>query len=106
MDTVITNNTPLAVLTVGQFLDVVVSALAKAKLPATDKAAETEDTEVYTSDRYAYGISGIAELFGVSLATAQRYKDTFLAPAITQRGRHIMTDKKMAMELFDTRNNQ
>ncbi|RGU34490.1 DUF3853 family protein, partial [Alistipes indistinctus] len=41
------------------------------------------------------------KLFGVSHATAQRYKDTFLKPAVRQNGRKIVVDVAKALELFD-----
>lgn len=53
---------------------------------------------------YVYGIRGIRELFGVSHATAQRYKNTFLAPAIMQRGRNIVVDADKARLLFMQQN--
>lgn len=49
---------------------------------------------------YIYGIKGIEELFGCSHATAQHYKDTILAPAVTQNGRKIVVDVDHAMQLF------
>lgn len=49
---------------------------------------------------YVYGLRGIQKLFDVSHKTAQRYKDTFLAPAVMQNGRKIMVDKRMALELW------
>ena len=51
--------------------------------------------------RYVYGLRGIRDLFGVSHTTAQRYKNTFLAPAISQRGRKIIVDVEKALQLFD-----
>lgn len=50
--------------------------------------------------RYVYGLRGISDLFNVSLVTAQKYKNTFLAPAISQRGRKITVDVDLALELF------
>ena len=62
---------------------------------------ETPSTAVpATPKRYVYGLRGICDLFNVSLVTAQKYKNTFLAPAISQRGRKITVDADMAMELF------
>ena len=51
--------------------------------------------------RFVYGIHGIAGLFNVSLPTAQKYKNTFLAPAVKKRGRKIMTDVEEAVRLYD-----
>lgn len=53
-----------------------------------------------------YGLRGIRDLFNVSHATAQRYKNTFLQPAISQRGRKITVDVDMARRLFDEHNKQ
>lgn len=57
--------------------------------------------EEKTGKRYVYGLRGISELFNVSIVTAQKYKNTFLAPAIIQRGRKLVTDVDKAMELFN-----
>lgn len=54
-----------------------------------------------TPRRYVYGLRGIRDLFGVSHTTAQRYKNTFLAPAIAQRGRKIIVDVEKALQLFN-----
>ena len=50
---------------------------------------------------YVYGLRGIRDLFKVSHATAQRYKNTFLKDAIIQRGRKIMVDVQKAFELYN-----
>lgn len=55
--------------------------------------------------RFVYGIRGISELFRVSIPTAQKYKNTFLAPAISQRGRKVVTDVDKAWELYNERKN-
>lgn len=57
-----------------------------------------------SSKRYIYGLRGIRDLFNVSHATAQHYKDTFLAPAVMQRGRKIVVDADKAVELYNNRN--
>ena len=52
------------------------------------------------NDKYVYGIAGIAELFHCSLPTANRIKKSGrIKKAITQIGRKIIVDKKMALEL-------
>ena len=53
-----------------------------------------------TFPEYVFGISGIQSIFQVSARTAQRYKSTWLAPAITQRGQVFIVDVKLAIELF------
>ncbi len=49
---------------------------------------------------YVYGLRGIRQLFNVCHATAQKYKDTFLRPAISQNGRKIIVDVDHALQLF------
>ena len=47
-----------------------------------------------------YGIEGIAQIFGCSVPTANRIKKSGrIKKAITQIGRTIVVDKKMALEL-------
>ena len=82
--------TPLAMLTVGQFKEVIASAMPREEI----------DRKPETTPNYIYGLAGIRELFGVSHATAQKLKNTVLAPAVKQCGRKIVIDARMAIELF------
>lgn len=85
---IITNETPLALLTVGQFMELV----------------KTNEPEVKSNDKvYVYGLRGVRELFKVSHATAQRYKDTIIKDAVSQQGRKIIVDAEKAMELFNAK---
>ena len=50
--------------------------------------------------RYVYGLAGIARLFGCSLPTANRIKQSGKTNrAITQVGRKIIVDANLALEL-------
>ncbi len=50
--------------------------------------------------RYVYGILGIAKLFGCSIPTANRIKQSGkISKAITQIGRKIIVDADLALEL-------
>ncbi len=91
----ITDSTPVAMLTVGQLREAIFSGVNNQTTPPDNKIEEGK--------RYVYGLRGIRELFGVCHATAQRYKDTFLAPAIRQNGRKVIVDADLAMELFNQR---
>jgi len=88
--TAITNDTPIAELTVGQLREVLglgamPTAQARVELPAK---------------RYVYGLAGLAELFGCSRQTAGRLKASGkIAEAITQCGRKIIVDADLALEL-------
>lgn len=53
-----------------------------------------------TSRKYVYGIGGIARLFGCSIPTANRIKQSGkIDKAITQIGRKIIVDADLALEL-------
>lgn len=55
---------------------------------------------VDTSKKYVYGIVGIARLFGCSMPTASRIKQSGkIDKAITQIGRKIIVDAELALEL-------
>jgi len=77
----------------------------KAIYSAVEKALGKvlENKKVATKDQpqYVRGLKGIRELFGVSHATAQKYKDTILKDAVSQQGRVIITDVAKAIELFN-----
>ncbi len=50
--------------------------------------------------KYVYGIPGIAKLFGCSIPTANRIKQSGkISKAITQIGRKIIVDAELALEL-------
>ena len=62
---------------------------------------DPEKTEGPTfSGRVLYGIKGIEDYFHVAHKTAWQWKDTWLAPAIKQRGKKIMVDLDYALILF------
>ena len=92
---IIENTTPIAALTVGDLKELLrelnINPNAAASRPATGNGK-----------RYVYGLKGIQSLFHCSHLTAQRYKDTFLAPAVMQQGRKIVIDVEQAVELFKT----
>ena len=51
-------------------------------------------------DKYVHGLQGIADLFGVSRVTTQKYKNTWLADAVSQQGKVLLTDTDKAIKLF------
>lgn len=65
-----------------------------------DGEPSTAETRDY-SKGYVFGLAGIAELFGVCKCTAQRYKNTFLAPAVSQCGRKFVVNVEKARQLFE-----
>lgn len=57
-------------------------------------------TATDASKKYVYGILGIAKLFGCSIPTANRIKQSGkISKAITQIGRKIIVDADLALEL-------
>ena len=87
------DTTPIAALSVADFKSLVQEIQDERKTRG-DKPAQT------TGRRFVYGLKGIQSLFHCSHLTAQRYKDTFLAPAVMQQGRKIVIDADHAVELF------
>ena len=60
----------------------------------------TKDPSSKEEKRYVYGLAGIARLFGCSLPTANRIKQSGkINRAITQVGRKIIVDADLALEL-------
>lgn len=90
---IVTDATPIAMLTVGQLRDVL-------KGSTEPQQQEPEETQ---KKRYVFGIAGIRTLFNVSHTTACEWKKTFLKEAISQRGRTIVTDVELAYKLFNER---
>lgn len=82
----ITDETPLAVLTVGHLRGIILDSTLHGR-PATPK-------------RYVYGLKGICDLFSCGLSRAQQLKKTVIADAVSQHGRTIVTDADLALELF------
>lgn len=64
-------------------------------------------TYTFTDDQtpaLVYGIPGLAKLLGVSTRQAARVKATgCLDKAISQRGRTIIVNTKLALQLFDSK---
>lgn len=53
---------------------------------------------------YLYGLEGVMSLFHVSKATASRYVNTFLAPAVTRKGNVLFIDTVKALRCFGVSN--
>lgn len=96
----ITDDTPVAMLTVGQQRQMIASAVQEAVLAMFSNNGNAPKTVNAPEKRYVYGISGIASLFKVSYVTASKLKEGVLKPAVFQQGRKIMCDADLAMELF------
>ena len=63
-------------------------------------SGETGKASSKGEKRYVYGLAGIARLFGCSLPTANRIKQSGkINRAITQVGRKIIVDADLALEL-------
>ena len=90
-----TDETPIAMLTLGQLKGALQGILST-------QAIKVEESRVFQFEEQnsIYGLRGIRKLFNVCHTTAQRYKDTFLKPAVTQTGRKVILDKQKAIELY------
>ena len=90
----ITSDTRIIDLTVGQLMEL----FAKVQAPATITEAPEK------AKRLVYGISGIAQLFNCSMTTANRIKASGrIDEAITQHGRIIVVDADKALVLFNNK---
>lgn len=85
-----------------RIIDLTVAQLAE----VIDKAVEeslrrrSQPTD-NNSPRYVHGIKGIADIFGVSERQARYIKSSgVINKAIRQRGRTIITDADLALQLF------
>ncbi len=97
----IDDSTPIAMLTLGQLKEVLRGIMPQPTAPADCQPQEEEAVEHFNAEDYIFGLDGIRHFFGVSHTTAQRYKDGVLAPAVTQYGRKIMVNKRLAVELMN-----
>lgn len=80
-------NTPLAMLTLGQLLDVM--DRKGAGMPVKQEGK-----------KFLHGLKGIADRYGVSKKTACEWCKGWLAPAVEKRGNTIICDQDLADELF------
>jgi hypothetical protein len=92
-----TQATPLWQLTVGEFTELLRQNIRPAEAAPVKPKPDT-------GDKYVYGIDGIARLLGCSRCRIHEYgKQGWIEPSITQNGRKIVCDGKLAMELFGKR---
>ncbi len=83
----IDENTPIAMLTVGQLREAL----------NIHRSQKNDNTE----KKYVYGIGGIAKLIGCSMPTAFRIKKSGkLDAAIKQIGRKIIVDAQLALDIL------
>lgn len=97
----ISESTPLAMLTVGDLLRLFrkeKATEAKAKEEKEGKAAR-EKAEI-EDPAYIYGLRGIMTRYGVGKNTAWRWKNTILAPSVSQDGRVIVINARKADRLL------
>lgn len=84
-------NTPIWQLTVGEFLEL------QARHSGVDRPQEQV---AEPAERYVYGLSGLAALFGCSKRSAMNLKASGkIDKAIIQDGRKIVVDAALALEL-------
>ena len=91
----IPDETPLNRMTLGQLKAALIGIMPQAEVKAGSEKVPARIKHPI------YGIKGIEDLFHVSHKTAQNYKNTFLQPAVYQRERIIVTDRDLALELFN-----
>lgn len=92
-------NTRIIDLTVGELIHLVKSLTES---PVEEVQEDIEQEEPKETERcYVYGIHGIAQLFNVSITTANRIKASGrINAAIRQFGRNIEVDAELARQLY------
>lgn len=89
-------NTPVWQLTVGELVEAIGGAIAAPQA--------VQDELVVYDKNVVHGIDGVAALLGVSKTMVHKYRQQgWIEPAIQQRGRKIVCDAKLALELFGKR---
>ena len=94
----VNKDTPLVMVTVGQFTEYLVTngLLNDPERTPAHVVSEAPEKE----KAIGWGLTCIMAKFGCSRATAYRYKSGILAPAVTQYGRLIKVDLDLAEELY------
>jgi len=90
----ISDDTPIAMLTVGQLRNVINTSLEE-KMPKSQESSNNAEK------RYVHGVAGIKSLFNCSYPTAHKLKETIIKPAVHQQGRVIIVDADLALKLFE-----
>ena len=96
------SDTFLVQLTVGELMEILKEVFPILEQSPTQVEKKPENGQPF-SGRLVYGLRGIRELFNVSHKTAYEWKSTWLAPAVKQCGRKIVTDADYALKLFGER---
>ena len=85
-------NKPLFQCTLGDFKEILTQAL---------RDNELESLATAPPKRYVYGLAGLMKLFGCSLSTAERIKQSgVIDQAISQTGDIIVVDAELALDLL------
>ena len=86
-------------------LSITADDLRNAINDAVEKAiGASRQVEQRELPKHVHGLQGIADLFGVSKVTAQKYKNTWLADAVAQNGKVLLTNTETALKLFAENN--
>ena len=85
-------NKPLFQCTLGDFKNILIQALRDNELEALAAAPPK---------KYVYGLAGLMKLFGCSISTAERIKQSgVIDQAISQTGDIIVVDAELALDLL------
>lgn len=96
----ITDNTPIAMLTISQLTGYLRESLfPKPLIDLLEKQIQIDEEK--KSKRYVHGVAGIKSLFNCSYPTAHKLKETIIKPAVHQQGRVILVDVELALKLFE-----
>ena len=111
--------TPVAMCTIGQLVDYLKASglfSAESATPNSPTAISRvtpgqgsgnnshTNNRVSSESRKIHGLKGIADEFGCSISTAQKYKKEIFAPIIIQNGHKIILDAEKAWEYYEKYN--
>ncbi len=97
METVVSEQTPLVLLTVGQ-LDTYFESKRKAE--AGQKRKQMPDQGA-SQGKFVYGLRGIRQRYGVGHNTACAWASGLLAPAVIRDGRKIILNTEKADQILE-----
>ena len=102
----ISNDTPIAMMTLGQLKEQLTAHLTEHMTQALfpkaliDLLDQTVQLEQKKARRYEHGVAGIRRIFNCSYPTAHKLMETIIKPAVHRQGRVILTDVDLALKLF------
>ncbi len=99
------SNKPIFSLTVEEFITALKEGLGIIDLDAEQE--ELKDRNVQVQKHYVYGLKGLCSLLGCSISSAARIKKSgAIDAAISQRGKIIVIDADLVLDILNVQRKQ